>query len=136
MNTDIGCPTVLSRTGIANVKSGEGLGREIASRGNEAKAPLVVFLVAYGVGLHSSKLAALAKASPALAAFSILLFTDLIENGTVEFITPGDIVRPLTSFLALIFLMGLLRAAFPTKQRLAVYVRCSTHCGRSVKDIN
>lgn len=83
-------------------------------------SPVVVFWVAYGVGRQYDRLALLVKSSPAFAVFFVLLFNDLIENGTFERVVPVDIVRPLTSFLALIFLVKLLGAIVPEKQRLSV----------------
>ncbi|MBI5630402.1 MAG: hypothetical protein HY921_05910 [Elusimicrobia bacterium] len=75
-------------------------------------APLVVFLLACFCARRCLRLEAMARESPAFAAFFILLFSGFIEFGVVERAVPVDIVRPLASFAAVIFLDWLMRMAF------------------------
>lgn len=76
-------------------------------------SPVIVFLVAYGVGRYCVWLDRMAKASPAFAIFFVLFANDLLENGTLERVIPIDIVRPLASFFGFIVLVGLLHVLFP-----------------------
>ncbi|MDA1095663.1 MAG: hypothetical protein O3B84_00170 [Chloroflexi bacterium] len=80
-------------------------------------SPVIVVLMAYAVGRYYPKFGYLAKISPTFAVFLILLFNDVIENGTFERVIPVDVVRPLTSFLALIFLVKSLYILFPARRR-------------------
>ena len=88
-------------------------------------SPLVVFLVALWVGRHSRSLTALARESPAFAAFFVLLVRAVIEFGTIERVVPVNVVRPLAGFLGFIFLVGLVRAILPAKRRLRLAARQS-----------
>ena len=79
-------------------------------------SPFVIFIVACMVGRHYRKLDAVVKISPSFAVFVISLFTQFVEFGTFERVIPVDIVRPLSSFLMLIFLSKLLRLLAPVKR--------------------
>jgi hypothetical protein len=79
-------------------------------------SPIVVFCLACFVAYNYPKLASVAKVSPSFAAVFIMLFDDLIENGTLERIIPVDIVRPLTSLLAIVFLVKLIQCFKPVPQ--------------------
>ena len=83
-------------------------------------SPIIVFLMAYGLARHLTRLDILAKVSPAFAAFFILLFNEFIEFGSFERVIPVDIVRPLASFLAVILLVRLLHILFSAKQKFSL----------------
>jgi len=67
-------------------------------------APIVVFLLAIMVNRFYPTLKKALLASPAFAAFFTIFFFDIITNGTAERVIPVDIVRPIMSFIILIFL--------------------------------
>ncbi|MBX7148128.1 hypothetical protein K1X76_03510 [bacterium] len=78
-------------------------------------SPIVVFCVACLIARYYPKISFLAKHSPSVIVFFILLFNDLIENGTFERVIPNDIVRPLVCFFTVSFFMRVLKIIFPSK---------------------
>lgn len=73
-------------------------------------SPVVAFLLGCLTARFYPRFEGCAEASPAFAAFAILLFNEFIEFGTFERIIPVDIVRPLTSFLGVILLVKMFRS--------------------------
>jgi len=80
-------------------------------------SPIVVFFMSYLIRRNYQKLQTLATASPSFAAFFILLFNDILENGTIERIVPVDIVRPMAGFVAFIFLVKIFQALYPQRKK-------------------
>ena len=76
-------------------------------------SPLVVFGLACFVAQKYLKLESVALSSPSFAAFFIIMFNDLIENGTLDRVIPVDIVRPLVGFYAIVFLVRLIQSLRP-----------------------
>jgi len=76
-------------------------------------SPIIVMLIAYYVGRYSMKFEYLVRLSPSFTVFSILIFNAVLENGTIERIIPVDIIRPLISFLVIVFMVRFLYILFP-----------------------
>lgn len=81
-------------------------------------SPAVVLVAACVVGRNDKRLDSMARTSPCFAAFFVGLFLTIVENGTIEYATAANIVRPLTSFVALIALCKMLSALSPMKPGL------------------
>jgi hypothetical protein len=69
-------------------------------------SPIAVFGAACLASRYHRKLAAFAEASPAFAAFFILLFGGFLEFGTFERAIPVDVVRPLVGYCGFVLLTG------------------------------
>jgi len=80
-------------------------------------SPVAIFLIAYLVGVNSIRLDRIIRLSPSFFAFIVLLFVALVENATMERIIPVNIVRPIASFLIIIFMYKFLYSIFPVKLR-------------------
>ena len=81
-------------------------------------SPVVVFSIAILTGRYSLTISELCSRSPAFATFFILLFLDLLGNGTLERVIPVDIVRPLVSFLVVICAVKVLHVLVPLKKHM------------------
>lgn len=77
-------------------------------------SPLVIFLFAYLIGMYSIKLDRLVRSSPSFMVFTMLLFMIIVENATIERVVPVHIVKPIVSFVVIIFMYKLLYILFPT----------------------
>lgn len=81
-------------------------------------APLVVLFLAVIANRVYPSLKRSLKASPAFAAFFVLLALDVLTNGTAERIIPVDVVRPLASFLIFVVVYKSFSLILPTRIKL------------------
>ena len=72
-------------------------------------SPIIVFMLAFAVGRNYLKIEFLIKSSPTLAIFVIFLLMTIIDNGTIERIFVVSVVRPVTTILLYIILVGFLQ---------------------------
>jgi hypothetical protein len=78
-------------------------------------APIVVFFIAIVTNRLYPLFERNLMASPAFAAFFVLLLFDIITNGTAERVIPVDIVRPITSFVIFLVLYKAFSLFLPSR---------------------
>jgi len=81
-------------------------------------APIVVFIIAILTNRLYPSLKRNLIASPAFAAFFVILLFGIITNGTAERVIPVDIVRPLVSFMIFMVLYKAFSLFLPVHNRL------------------
>ena len=75
-------------------------------------SPIFVFLIALFVARFYVNVSYLAKLSPTFFVFITYIFLNLVEFGVLERILVVDIVRPITSLIAVIFMVKILDFIF------------------------
>jgi len=81
-------------------------------------SPILLIYIGYVLANRWNTINNWIKSSPAFMVFIMLLSLAILENATFERILSVDIVRPLVSFLVLIFSVRLLYVLFPKRNQL------------------